>query len=602
MRQWALRSWVTLAAFWVIASAMGASCRADGPVVVVNGLPVVKFKAFVDGVSPSERATRAALALLTAAGPQSVGFKPVPGKGHAIVIGSDVALIVTSVDVGDTARGILEVASKLKRALALPPLKVTEDSIRVPLGGVREIGIVGSRCEGALVNCMNPNVATVERTSLGFKINPLTAGHASIVVGYGTPEDLTISVIVQPYAATFPQTLTANVSGSPATASTIEGALVGALRTQLMRESGVTLEYKLPPVQSMGEGRASTYSVKVAAHGSKTIDNEGRVDIVVRNVPATIKRDAVLWYSNDPESVRRPGPLFSSELKLGDSARLLYHHMNATTRMMLLRVQVVNDSDVPVRLLLIPGDSRPDPNPVRAGMRAAIEFMQEYATNSGEVVTIPPRSTIPLSIHRFGPNDTVSGLCSIRMIEGESVLVRTDAWPPYDLDSRWSSAIRTSTPWREVGANPINQFDRAPYEPSVHVYPNPYKKLTVKYTVGGRFGMCRIGEAPIATADSHNNLDGNYGVIYTIQAALSNPTRTGTDVDLILESSSGYTTGVFMLEGRTVYAPYLGPKNEYRVARFHLPPGSNRQVEITTLPISGGSYPVTLTLRPAPHR
>ena len=595
---------LVLLAIYASAGAFGldrksASARVDGSVLFVNGVPVAKLKATVDGLGPSARGAKAASVLLAAASPGSISFRAIDGKSHGIYVGYELAITVVSGDGGKPIDVCTEWAARIKRALSLPAIKVSDEPIRLPLGTTKEVPIYGSLCDLATVTTTNSSVATVEKTTTGFTVKAVATGKASVIVSSGANDDTPISVIVQPYAATYPQTLSAFVSGSPSTASTIEGAIQGVIQTQLQTQDGAKLDYKVKGTRALGVGRTKSYTFLVHASAPHCFDSYGEVNVVVRNTPVPAKGDEVLWYSNDPESVKRPGPLFSSELKPGSSARLLYHHLNASSQTMLVRVQAVNDTDKPVRIQLIPGDSRPDRNPVRAGMRAAMEFIQGYTWNSGEVVTIPSRSTIPLSLRRFAPGETVSGLCSLRLIDGdESILVRTDAWPSFALEGAWQNATLTSTPWREIGSRAINQFDRAPYEQSVHVYPNPYKREKLRYEVGGRFGTCRIGEIPIATANSFNNLDGNYGVIYNIDTTIDNPTNETTDVELVFESSAGYTTGLFLFEGKTVYVPYLGPKEESRIASFHLGAGASKRIEIVTLPISGGSYPITLTLRP----
>ena len=149
---------------------------------------------------------------------------------------------------------------------------------------------------------------------------------------------------------------------------------------------------------------------------------------------------------------------------------------------------------------------------------------------------------------------------------------------------------------------PIGEFDQAPFELSLHVYPNPYKSELMTYRVGGRYAFLRLGQSPIQRLDSDGALDGNFGVIYNIRGKVSNPTSVATDVELVFEASGGYTGGLFVVNGSYVKTPLLQPKAEYRIIRIRLVPGAERYLNITTLPLSGGSYPATLTLRPVQSR
>ena len=297
--------------------------------------------------------------------------------------------------------------------------------------------------------------------------------------------------------------------------------------------------------------------------------------------------------------MKQPGCLFASSLKKGTAARLLYHHMNGTINTMFLRVQVVNESDVPARVALTPGDSAPNRNPVTAGLEAGCQYVKGFVSGSSEIVTIPARGSIPVCLRRLGQYETGSGLCSLRLIDGpDALLVRTDAFPPFALDDRWQSALFSSTPWREVGANPMTDYDRAPMQASLHVYPTPYKTESVDYQVGGRYGFVRLGQRPIQRQDLGGGLDGNFGVMYTVKTRLENPTATAQEVEVVFEASAGYASGLFVVNGKTVVIPQLAPKTEGQVLKVRLAPGEKQAFDILTLPLSGSAYPCTLTIRP----
>jgi hypothetical protein len=329
------------------------------------------------------------------------------------------------------------------------------------------------------------------------------------------------------------------------------------------------------------------------------IQSEGVVNVIVRNIGVAYRRDKELWYCNEPENITSPGNLFAALLRADTPVRMLYHHINTATFAMYVRVQAVNESDQPARVLLIPGDSDPDKNPVRAGLRAADQYLKSWANGSGEVVTIPPRSSMPISFRRLGTNETMSGLCGLRLIDGPpSVLVRADAWPPFNLERRWQDALVSTTPWRLVGTNPINELDLSAYRISDLIFPDPQKTLAVEYRVGESWKFLRIGERPIAGADAKRVLSGNFGVTYSIKAVVTNPTQEAADLEVVFEASAGYSGALFYMNGAVIQTPLLQPKAEYRIERFRLAPGEERKVEFVTVPLSGSSYPAQITIRP----
>jgi hypothetical protein len=590
--------------FCLLASlSQAANVRASGAAVVVNEVPVFQFKQGAGDASAEEIAQRVVARLKGLQGTESVTIDR-QQSGYAVKMG-DVEIEITSAEAAaqsTTPQALAHSwAARLAHAFALPPIKLVANQAMLPVGRERTIGLVGSLVPISDVRVDNSSVLSAKRVDGGLAIRGLAPGRAQVLISSGSSLE-TMNVDVKAWAANPTTGIAANVSGAPATEDTVRSVVAGAIRTQLPVAPGASMRFKVPPMGAIGTGVTRSFAIPVSVTAPDALPWSGTVDVSVHNLGLPQGQDAELWYSNDPESVTRPGSLFAGSLKLGAEARMLYHHQNAASQMMYLRVQAINDSDADAKILLMPGDSKPDRNPVIAGLKAADQYLKAWMWGSGEVVTIPAHSTIPISVRRLFPGETASGLCSFRLVSGPpDIQVRTDAWAPFPIDSNWELAMNTSTPWRVVGANPVNSYDRAPYEPSAHVYPNPYRSETMSYKVGGRFGFLRIGQKPIARQDNQGRLDGNFGVIYKIQATVSNPTDRPRDVEIVFEASAGYSGALFIVDGSYVKTPVLAPKGEARVKRYHLSPGAVKHVSMTTLPLSGGSYPITLTIRPISH-
>ena len=593
-----MRSFRTVAAlaslFLASAFACATEATSKGSELWVNGVRVARFVVPVGDVSPANRAGLAASRLSTAESASSQG-------AYVLVDGSPVYAVAE----GDaraaksTPAALAAVwAKSLNAALHLVPLKVEDEFVRLPVGGVRALRLSGHEARAASLLSDDARVAAVVKTANGLSIKAVGLGRATITVQGATAMD-TIDVQVKPRAAVLPRGLEVEVTGAPSMGSTVMGAIEGTLRNSLTGLPGV--KWKLGPIRSnsLESGRSVEVPVRVTAEAPDAFPATGVVSVRVKNVPLPRIQDESLWYSNDPETVRAPGHLFASTVKKGAAARLLYHHMNGTMNTMFLRVQAVNEGDVPARVALTPGDSAPNRNPVTAGLEAGSQYVKGFVTGSAEILTIPPHGSMPICLRRLGQNETGSGLCSIRLLDGpDSLLVRTDAFPPFALDERWTAALFSSTPWREVGSSRMTDYDRAPMEASLHIYPVPYKTESVDYQVGGRFGFVRLGQRPIQRQDSGGGLDGNFGVLYTIKARLENPTATAQDVEIMFEASAGYASGLFVVNGKTVTIPQLSPKTEGQVMRLRLAPGQVQSFDILTLPLSGSAYPATLTIRP----
>ncbi|MFZ4508349.1 MAG: hypothetical protein ACOYON_11710 [Fimbriimonas sp.] len=584
---------------WVPAKVWAADAHADGNKVIVNRQSTLAFQRSGSGLSPTGRA--AALARNLGRGntwPVTVRRTKRTAK---IIVGGRVLVVVSREDAAAerTTASILanRWASALRSALSLPALKLGAEGLTLPPAATRAISLVGSKARYAQFQVSPPGALLVTPNDRGFELKTVATGESTVEITAGEAS-VRLVVSVLPYAAVLPQQVTASVTGAPADESTVRGSIQGALNLQLVGQPEVRWHADLPTGLKVPSAEARSFNIRVRAEAPNSFPVQGTVTALVRNVPVGGMRESELWYCNNPENIRRSGPLFAAKLKKASPVRLLYHHVNGTTQALVLRVQLVNDTDQEAKIAITPGDSEPDRNPVLAGFRAGDQFVRSWVTGSGEIYTIPPHSVLPVSVRRISPGETASGLCSLRLIDGPDELdLRTDSIPPFPTDRRWANALLSSAPWREISTRPIQEIDLISDPLTRHTYPNPFREEEATYKVGGRHSFIRIGQKPIPSTDNAGRLDGNFGVIYQIRATAQNPTPEPADVEVVFEASAGYTGGLFFVDGKYVKTRLLQPKGEQSVARFRLAPGASRTLRILTLPLSGGSYPVTLTVR-----
>ncbi|MFN3683385.1 MAG: hypothetical protein ACK41F_05560 [Fimbriimonadaceae bacterium] len=587
---------LALLASALVAQGWALDARAVGGTIYVNEVPVATLRTSSGG-SPAVRAAQAA-AKLRSLGPGEVRVVASKRSVH-IDVGGRQALLVKQAEArasGLSPRALADRwAASLRSALALPPLKVEPDVVRMGPDGKATVRLVGSKARTAAL--LGDNLpASVARVpgALTLKARSVGAGTLQIVSG---AESVTVSVEVLPYAAAFPQRLTAWVSGAPASPEVVRGAVEGALRKRLATQPGarVTWEpFQAPSVPSSGRTLAR---VKVSAWAPNAVESSGFAEVEVVNLGLGVLREAELWYCNDPENLAAPGSLFQDELRVGKPVRLLFHHVNQSPIPLVLEVALENDSDQEARLAIVPGDSQPDPNPVLAGLRAGDEFFRNWLTGSAEVVVVPARSRVALALRRLAPRETASGLQALLLLSGGpgSLRLAASARLPGEYDglaASWSEAPwRTLPPMRLVG-----EGMRAVRGPR-HAYPSPFRREEVVYSTGGRHAFVRIGQKAIDRADGQGALAGNFGVVYRIQAEARNEEQLAKEVEVVFEASAGYSGAVFVVDGKYVRTPLLQPKQEYRLARARVGPRQSRKFEIWTIPLSGSSYPATLVVR-----
>lgn len=590
-------------ATWIVLTAAALSLavapRVDGNVLYVNEIPVVTIRSG----PASARLQRAASVLLAHDGKANAEAAKVGRRAARVLVGKRAVLEVSARDAETNQTTALALAQSwarnLNRALALPEVKLSATEIAIRSGAAERIWLTGSKAGAAKVSSADPNIVRVTRSIGQLNLQAVGAGSTNVVIDSGEKQ-WTVAVRVLPIAATFPQQFSATVTGMPATPATVRGAATQAIWTQLKALEGADLKFTVPEIGTIPPGQARTVTVPVRVSAPNAASAEGNVTVTVRNQPLVVSPESELWYCNYPEPLTKFEQVFGANLREGSPARMLYHHINEMGRGLLYHAQILNTSNVPAQVLIIPGDSPTDKNPVFAGIEAAEMFLRNWIQSSGEVVTIPPGQSLPLAFRRLAPKETVSGLVYLALLPGgpQNVVVRADAKPTFTAEGRWTAALNDHAPWRVLGAMTPTESDLQTNAWSEYIYPEPFRTIDVSYQVGGRHGFVRIGQKPIPRADGGKALDGNFGVVYTINARVENPTSQATDIEVVFEASAGYSGALFVLNGQVMRTPLLQPKDERRILRMRLDAGQTRMFTLQTIPLSGGSYPATLAIRP----
>jgi hypothetical protein len=592
----------SLSCFVVVLNAAATNVRATGASIYVNEVEVVKLRTSAAGRSPSERAGYLAPLLETFLTKGGIRLSAA-GTAAQIVVGGKPWVLVTPDEGRAAGRSPADLAQSwinaIQAAVALPGVKLESRELKAPAGGVRTVALIGSQVPTSQVRSTNERVMRVARNGASLTILGVAPGTAQAEIVAGR-DKVVLNVTVLPMAAYFPQSIVATVTGSPAARDMVAGALAASVNSDLRMVDGAQVTFSPPKVTEIGTGESRSFQLHVKVEGPQAFPAEGLIEVTVKNSPISYRSEVELWYSNNPEPVKKPMRLFVGGLKTGEPVRFLYHHINRTGEPLVMNVEAINNSNTAARMLIIPGDAEPAQNPVAAGFQAADIFVRSWSKYSGEIVDIPPYSILPISLRRMRKNDTISGLCYLRLLEGgpDQLVVRAEARLPSLVDKKWRLAMASATPWRIAGCKPIGDLASVPMPDSLHIYPHPFKDEEVDYSVGGPYGFVRIGQTPIARQDNQGSLDGNFGVMYTITANIENKTATPAEIEVVYEASAGYGGALFLIDGDVRRTPMLQPKEEARLSRFKLDPYTTKALKIQTLPLSGSAYPCTLTIRP----
>ncbi len=599
--------WGRKLAIWVCLClpvlALAGNVHAMGSTLIVNEVPVLTFRTRNAGATPAARAANAAKVL--ASGVTHSQIKVISGKKDAkIMAAGQVLARVTSAEAkaqgSDPSALASRWASQIRSAMMLPAIVMGTTEVRMPAGASRQLKVTGSAARSFVLTNSDPQVVSVRREGNQIMIKTLRKGNAMVKATAGK-EQAAFQVSVLPYAATLPQRLVAEVAGVPASASTVRGALRSTLQTKLKATNGSTVEWGSLKGSALGPGKTASYIVPIKVSAPNAYPIEGNVEISVRNSGAALKPETELWYCNQPENLTGTGLLFAAALEPDEAARLLYHHLNASPVPLVVQGVLQNVSDRPAKVMIIAGDGEPDRDPVRTGAEAGEKFVRAYVNGSGEVVEIPAQSAIPIALRRLAPGQTISGLCYLRCMSSDAgaVFFRAEAVNPTTIDAKWMASANSGFPWQVAGARPLSKYELSPVSLSEHVFPQPFKVVQADYSVGGPFTFIRIGQKPISSSNDQMSLDGNFGVVYTVRSTVSNPTEKLTEVDMIFEASAGYSSAIFVLNGKVERSPMLQSKQEFLIRRLRLAPGQTMKIVTQTIPLSGSSYPATITFRPS---
>ena len=335
-----------------------------------------------------------------------------------------------------------------------------------------------------------------------------------------------------------------------------------------------------------------TATVHVTVTAPEKFPVEAEVAVDLKNTGMIDNPSEELWYSNHPENLKGPARLYWGRLGGGKAARVLYHHQNASQKPITVSYMLVNTGDTAANIAVILGDAVPHSNPTYAGYMAGQEFFPRWVRQSAVVTVVPAHSAVPVVVERIGPGLTASGLMSLHSLDGSSVLfIGESDWSTSDPGQKGNTAW--TQPVMSLADHPINLAGQAS-----HVYSPAVKKLETKYEVGGRFGYIRIGQEAVGRVDDTGKLEGNFGIVYQIQVTVSNMTPEEAEVEFVFESSAGYTGAFFRINEVLYSTPLLQPKKTFQIMKAKFAPGESKVYYIETIPLSGGSYPATVTIKP----
>jgi hypothetical protein len=459
----------------------------------------------------------------------------------------------------------------------------------MPVGGTAQVGMTGPAAEKAAIKNDATGVAKAVQKDGTITLSAESVGECTITVSYGQRSEKLLVNVMLP-AATVGTPALAQVMGRPADKATVADAALRSALAAVTAAPGAEVAVEPIATPELVPSQRGTATVKVTVRAPGRYPVEQEVQVELRNEGMLETRAEELWYSNHPENIKQVGRLYWGRVQQGRAARVLYHHQNQVGAPIEVKYSLVNSGDAPARVAVTLGDAPTHANPTYAGYMAGEQYFPRWVRGSATIVVVPPHSAVPVVWEVLHPGKTASGLMALHGIEGTALFVG-DAVAT--LVGRPEGNFASSMPTVSLADEPMNLVGQPQ-----HVYSPAEKSLSLDYKVGQRWGYIRIGQEAVGRVDDDGRLDGNFGIVYKVEATVTNPTDTATEVEFVFESSAGYTGAFFRINGLLYRTPLLQPKMKHQFYKVMLAPGESKTYYIETMPLSGGSYPCTVTIKP----
>lgn len=418
----------------------------------------------------------------------------------------------------------------------------------------------------------DPAVASATVAGNEVRVTGTCRGNALVTLDFGAPT-LQLPVQVRPWAGRLPARLEVPVSGPTDLEEALRRVLLA--RAAPHPQAKTTVTFAKPP--ALG----AEVPVKVALTGTGLLPAEGTVLVRFLSQPVKPERAGSLVMSNRPERVTGEGILLRQPLYPG-ATRLLYHHRNEPGHPeRFLDVQLRNGSGAPARVFVLMTGVGPSQDEIFAGHLASKGFVQRLLDGRGVVLRLAPGETLLLDRLRMKTGQTVSGMGWLQPVGEASGLELT-------VRSVDGEGFGSDTDLAAPGPGPFST-GRGAFPAEV--------QATYTYDLGARYNFIPLGEAPYTVDPTTGEPNpGNFGVVYRLRLVLRNPTGEPREAWLDFHPRGGPARGLFYVDDTFVETPMAQHSTPFRLGRWTLAPGEQREVILETFPQSGSNYPVNLVL------
>ncbi len=441
-----------------------------------------------------------------------------------------------------------------------------------------------------------PLTATTERKLVTVTADP-NAANVTIAATQATGTDVVhlvdangataeIAVRVAFNAGTIVPQTTLRVTGDPATPDWLARQVAGLVARLTQAMPGAQASIGTAPVapSPLPPGAQTQFSIPISitSPDGQYFDVSGTTNVTVENVAADPFAPALLFYDDDPEHVHADGVLFRGTVAAGQPARLYYYHDDVADPRRIL-VMLTTDAPQPASVQVIDATAGPNMDVLTVGNAVTREFLLRKAYREGVIVDVA--QDVPLALHDVPvtARQLVAGSVDFRVLSGGPVLVTVLAVSPgVDPRTLLAGPVLPGDGHHRTGVFSIAGFGDE----------------SLAYDAGGADAKVVIGDREPTAPNVDPNADGHdygdYGVLQSIVATLTNPLETPANAYLYFRPIAGVARATFLVDGALVQLGCVREPVPYQIAAFSLAPHQTYRANVQTMTDGGSFYPVEI--------
>ncbi len=446
-----------------------------------------------------------------------------------------------------------------------------------------------------------PLQATLERPLVNVSVSAdgtsvtITATQATgsatlqLIDADGARADLPIRVAFN--AGTIVPQTTLTVTGDPAQPDWLAERVQSWVTrlTRVLPGAQATIGTVSAPAAPLAPGERTQFIVPVQIAGNgEYFDQSGTTTVSVENLALAPFSPGLLFYDDDPEHVMQDGVLFRATVTAKQPARLYYYHDDAADPR-LLAVALSSNSQDPTSVQLVQASAGPNMDVMHVGQTLTKNFLLTKALGEGVVVNLPQDDPYLLADVPMATRQLVSGTVDLRVLSGGPIVVTVLAVSAgIDPRSLLNAPVLPGDGHHRTGVFRIAGFGSD----------------ALSYSAGGADATLVVGDTeptppsvdPVAPGHDY----GDYGVVHTVDLALTNPGTAPATAYLFFEPLAGPARGSFLIDGSLVDIGCVRLRIPYQITAFELAPGETYHTAVRTMTDGGSFYPAEIGLTATP--